>query len=183
MACVPLETPSFELGPRDYLNEFLTLISTLRGGQAKYVPLLLTKIDDMLSTMAGPLIPPLIFKTRAYDDDNDRFEEIGENTSSSHHSLLPAPPTLSTSSSDMSDISLMSNDDPFSMGLAPVTGMIPAANPQLPVPAATTFRGPRSRIVQPVYMTGDDIPKYEAGDDSYRLNVQPALEYYSTQFT
>ena len=103
---MPLETPTFELGPRDYLNQFLSLISSLRGGQARYVPLLLNKIENMLSTMAGPLLPPLIFETP-----NEGIEEVGDITSSSHFSMLQPPPTLSASSSDMSDFSFVGSDE------------------------------------------------------------------------
>ncbi|KAI9886744.1 MAG: hypothetical protein M1823_001453 [Watsoniomyces obsoletus] len=88
MSCVPVETTtsSLEWGPRDYLNEFLTLISTLRGGQAKYVPPLLEKVETMLSTVSGPIIPPLIYETGIGDgglldhgrvDDQEHELEMG----------------------------------------------------------------------------------------------------------
>jgi hypothetical protein len=48
MSCVPLDANPFELGPRDYLHRFLTLISTLRGGQSRYLPLLMSKISEVL---------------------------------------------------------------------------------------------------------------------------------------
>ncbi|KAL1311171.1 hypothetical protein AAFC00_001370 [Neodothiora populina] len=54
MSCVPFEQHTFEYGPRDYLNQFLSLISTLRGGQQRYLPLLLSKINDTLPTMPMP---------------------------------------------------------------------------------------------------------------------------------
>ncbi|KAF2095541.1 hypothetical protein NA57DRAFT_13197, partial [Rhizodiscina lignyota] len=52
MACVPQATlahaSSFENGPRDYLNRFIHLISTLRGGQSRYLPLLVNKVNEVL---------------------------------------------------------------------------------------------------------------------------------------
>lgn len=54
MSCVPFEQHTFEYGPRDYLNQFLSLISTLRGGQQRYLPLLLSKINDTLPNMPMP---------------------------------------------------------------------------------------------------------------------------------
>ena len=54
MSCVPFEQHTFEYGPRDYLNQFLSLISTLRGGHQRYLPLLLSKINETLPTMPMP---------------------------------------------------------------------------------------------------------------------------------
>lgn len=48
MACVPYEQRSFEIGPRDYLNQLTSLVTTLRGGAERYLPLLITKINDTL---------------------------------------------------------------------------------------------------------------------------------------
>ncbi len=203
MSCVPLETPSFELGPRDYLNEFLNLISTLRGGQARYVPLLLGKIDTMLSTMAGPIIPPLIYETTTTDE--DRFEDLGagdlwteEDRSNSHslQSLLaPAPPTLSTSSSDMSEFSLIggssSGDESFSMvSLAP-----PYTGGLLTTTTATTANVPQHH--QPMDRSHDRrgrrygqalLPDDEAAgypvvfDNVVRHDARPRPDYYGSQF-
>ncbi|KAK5111124.1 hypothetical protein LTR62_005323 [Meristemomyces frigidus] len=62
MACVPCEQHTFEYGPRDYLNQMLNLISNLRGGQQKYLPPLLTKINDSLPSMPMPgyALPPRV---------------------------------------------------------------------------------------------------------------------------
>lgn len=51
MSCVPFEQHTFEYGPRDYLNQLMSLISTLRGGQQRYLPLLLAKISDTVPSM------------------------------------------------------------------------------------------------------------------------------------
>ncbi|KAI9788301.1 MAG: hypothetical protein M1816_006987 [Peltula sp. TS41687] len=115
MACVPMGSTSLEIGPHDYLNHFLTLISTLRGGQARYLPLLLTKVNDVMSTMAGPIIPLLSF-----DEPQDgRVEEQSDGSNSSRSSRLFVPPSLSTASSDMSMYSTSSFNDSVSTGLGP----------------------------------------------------------------
>ena len=54
MSCVPYEQHTFEYGPRDYLNQLTTLISTLRGGQQRYLPLLLSKINETVPSMTMP---------------------------------------------------------------------------------------------------------------------------------
>ncbi|KAF2192543.1 hypothetical protein K469DRAFT_553174 [Zopfia rhizophila CBS 207.26] len=54
VACIPFSPSTFSLGPRDYLSRFITLISTLRGGQTRYLPLLLSKISDVLPNLPLP---------------------------------------------------------------------------------------------------------------------------------
>lgn len=48
VACTCYSPDTFALGPRDDLSRFLTLISTLRGGQSRYMPLLLAKLSEVL---------------------------------------------------------------------------------------------------------------------------------------
>ena len=56
IACVPLDplTSSHEQ-PTEYLNQFLNLISRLRGGASRYLPLLLAKVSDNLPSMTAPI--------------------------------------------------------------------------------------------------------------------------------
>lgn len=54
MSCVPFEQYTFEYGPRDYLNQLISLISTLRGGQQRYLPLLISKINETMPAMPTP---------------------------------------------------------------------------------------------------------------------------------
>ena len=59
MSCVPpspTQHPSSTTNPQNYLNQLLTLISTLRGGEARYLPLVMTKIRDTLPSI-GPALP------------------------------------------------------------------------------------------------------------------------------
>ncbi len=55
IACVPLDLSSCQPSPHDSLNQFLNLISQLRGGSSRYLPLLLAKISDNLPSMAAPI--------------------------------------------------------------------------------------------------------------------------------
>lgn len=55
IACIPFSPLTFSLGPQDYLSRFLTHLSTLRSGQTRYLPLLLSKISDVLP---NPSLPP-----------------------------------------------------------------------------------------------------------------------------
>lgn len=41
--------------PQDYLNQLLNLISRLRGGASRYVPLLMAKVAENLPNMSNPL--------------------------------------------------------------------------------------------------------------------------------
>lgn len=48
ISCVPLQTQSLQLEPRDFLHQFIHLINRLRGGRERYLPLLLSKVNDSL---------------------------------------------------------------------------------------------------------------------------------------
>ena len=62
MSCVPLESRKFEPGPQEYLNSLLTLVSTLRGGESRFLPLVMAKIRDTLPAIGGHLPQHLIEK-------------------------------------------------------------------------------------------------------------------------
>lgn len=63
LGCVPVGS-SFEFGPRDYLNQLLNLIQSLRGGQKRFMPLLQSKMHETLpssvpnSGLMWPINPP-----------------------------------------------------------------------------------------------------------------------------
>lgn len=57
ISCVPYEQDSMVYGPRDYLQQLITLISSLRGGQQKYMPLLLSKIHDTMPNAPAYNLP------------------------------------------------------------------------------------------------------------------------------
>lgn len=54
VAVTSFSPDAFALGPRDYVSRFLTLISTLRGGHARYLPLLMAKLSDVLPNLPLP---------------------------------------------------------------------------------------------------------------------------------
>lgn len=86
--------------PHDYLNQLLNLISRLRGGASRYVPLLMAKVAENLPNMANPLshMPPTL----------DAFIDGSPCTSSSTQSLRQNPsraPTSLTSPSQQSTFS------------------------------------------------------------------------------
>lgn len=83
MSCVPFPQHTFEYGPRDYLNQLMNLISTLRGGQQRYLPLLLSKVQDAVPSMNPSPTFPLI------PTNPSRFEELYDGTNSQSHSSNP----------------------------------------------------------------------------------------------
>ena len=62
IALMPVEPSSFVASPRDHLSHFLTLITSLRHGEARFVGLLRNKIrenlPDLAATLGLPLAPP-----------------------------------------------------------------------------------------------------------------------------
>lgn len=79
MACVPCEPAGFEVGPRDYLSHFVSLMGRLRGGQERYLPLLLSKVNDALP-QGLPQGLPLSFNT-SLGPSNQVYAIDGESSS------------------------------------------------------------------------------------------------------
>jgi hypothetical protein len=52
----PANPQPFTLGPRDYLHQFMTLLSVLRNGDHRFLPLLLSKVHEVLPTLANPML-------------------------------------------------------------------------------------------------------------------------------
>ncbi|KAG8526848.1 uncharacterized protein KY384_008277 [Bacidia gigantensis] len=59
MSCVP-NLPSDGAGSQHYLHQLLSLISTLRGGEGRFLPLIIAKIRDSLPAIATQLPPALV---------------------------------------------------------------------------------------------------------------------------
>jgi hypothetical protein len=96
MTYVPYEQQTFEFGPRDYLNQMMTLISSLRGGQQKYMPLLLTKINDTMPSMPTP---GYSITSAPGSSRLDELYESSQENSSGHNSSVTSPfgsPSLNT---------------------------------------------------------------------------------------
>jgi SP family general alpha glucoside:H+ symporter-like MFS transporter len=56
---ISTSTPSFELGPIDYLTQTTSLLSKLPGGSTKFVPLLLAKVNELLPELVTSLCESL----------------------------------------------------------------------------------------------------------------------------
>lgn len=86
MAIMPHEQASYGLGPRHYLNQLMTLISNLRGGQERYLPVLIKKVEDTLPSsshmMPGYMISAVPESVRSSGD--LYAESQGYNTSAPH---------------------------------------------------------------------------------------------------
>lgn len=55
MSCVPMSPTTFDNGPREYLNRLVSLISSLRGGQSRYLPLIQAKASEVLPNLQLPI--------------------------------------------------------------------------------------------------------------------------------
>ncbi|KAI9817848.1 MAG: hypothetical protein M1827_000967 [Pycnora praestabilis] len=97
MACVPIGVNRLLTGPRDYLNQLLTLISTLRGGDNRFLPLLLAKVGDALPALAAPMPQPL----PPYPT-NGRLEEIFDSSTSTESTPYGSPLMMPTLEMDIS---------------------------------------------------------------------------------
>ena len=101
MSCVPLESRKFEPGPQEYLNSLLTLISTLRGGESRFLPLVVAKVRDTLPAIGSQLPQHLIEKYDGFQTHGKRAErqvefkqEYSGASSSAGSSPFEAPPFM-----------------------------------------------------------------------------------------
>ncbi|KAI9764292.1 MAG: hypothetical protein M1840_008583 [Geoglossum simile] len=65
MKVLPAKSPSFEIGPPDYLVEMLRMLSTIRGGKSRYLPLLAAQVDEVLKIGCGNPIAEISFIPRS----------------------------------------------------------------------------------------------------------------------
>lgn len=56
LSLLPSNPDPFTLGPRDYLHQFVTLLSALRNGDTRFLPLLLSKVHDVLPSLVNPML-------------------------------------------------------------------------------------------------------------------------------
>ncbi len=101
MACVPVNSTTFEIGPRDYLAQLIKLISTLRGGHSHFLPILLAKVQETLP-LSGTLIPPSL-PFVAVDDQNEEYD-IG--STSPESARYNSPPVSATSGLEISGLAI-----------------------------------------------------------------------------
>lgn len=91
MSCVPIESRIFEPGPQEYLNQLLVLISTLRGGESRYLPLVMAKIRDTLPAIVAAL--PQQFNKKMASNGVDKVKQES-NSSSASSSPYSTPPFM-----------------------------------------------------------------------------------------
>jgi hypothetical protein len=92
LSLMPTPNDPFALGPRDYLNQFLGLLSTLRSGDNRFLPLLLAKVHDVLPRLASPMLQTVpVANTEKYgmDPNVDIFDGFGNAGMGSASSLPP----------------------------------------------------------------------------------------------
>lgn len=89
MSCVPIESCRFEPGPQEYLNQLLLLISTLRGGEDRYLPLVLVKIRDTLPAIGSALPQQLVMKTAGNGNGSGMTEQLKRESKSSSENSSP----------------------------------------------------------------------------------------------
>lgn len=79
LSLLPTPADPFVVGPRDYLTQFLTLISTLRNGDSRFLPLLLSKVHDVLPRLASPMLQtiPETVNSCVLDPNIDIFDGFG----------------------------------------------------------------------------------------------------------
>lgn len=56
LSLLPTPSDPFVTGPRDYLNQFLSLLSTLRNGDHRFMPLLMQKVHEVLPRLVNPML-------------------------------------------------------------------------------------------------------------------------------
>ncbi len=124
IACVPLDSNIFEIGPSEYLSQFLSLISNLRGGGSRFLPLLRAKISENLPSMATP-IPKAVMPIK-----EEYVDEMTSPLSIKSAPLFRPPPlVIRTAIPSVSDPHLVFSDmSPGSDGSTPLgTPTVPAA--------------------------------------------------------
>lgn len=89
MSCVPIESQNFGVGAQDYLNHLVHLLSILRDGKSRFLPLLITKIRDtlpphMAASITQPMMPIKIEQSpeSPFLQHQDSSEAHSSNTSS-----------------------------------------------------------------------------------------------------
>lgn len=70
----------FEPGPQNHLNQLLTLICTLRGGEPRFLPLIMSKIRE--KPQLAPMLPPHL-SVLVNTANNRSVEEVKQETSGS----------------------------------------------------------------------------------------------------
>ncbi|RDW83432.1 hypothetical protein BP5796_04923 [Coleophoma crateriformis] len=85
LSLLPPNPDPFSLGPRDYLHQFMTLLSVLRRGDHRFLPLLLSKVHDVLPRLVNPMLQTVPEKPIAEIDIFDGFGNGGMGVATGMH--------------------------------------------------------------------------------------------------
>lgn len=77
LSLLPPNPDPFQLGPRDYLRDFMTLLSVLRNGDNRFLPLLLAKVNDVLPRLVNPMLQTVPDTPANMCADVDIFDGFG----------------------------------------------------------------------------------------------------------
>ena len=94
MACVPINASNFEMGPLHYLTQLVNLMTTLRGGGSRYVPLVIARIQETLPNIAPSIIQSLDLELPDghYRGSKTKRSSSNSSTSSPFSTPLSTPP-------------------------------------------------------------------------------------------
>lgn len=174
LSLLPTPNDPFVLGPRDYLTQFLTLLSTLRNGDSRFLPLLLSKVHDVLPRLASPMLqtvpetpeskygldPSLdifdgfgnagmgVASSLPVHFDTKRIEEIGSSSSDSNQEATPftSPPIMPTGM-EFPGLADYGGFPDLSTTMGPQTGM--AAQQRLPPPMRQNSSSSNFSVIPP----------------------------------
>lgn len=141
---------SFEFGPKDYLHQLLQVISTLRGGETRFLPLLLAKVSEALPVMAAPIprIPDPVVKEEAEEIDDTQLDL--------------APTASALAARDLAPISVQTTVTDY--GILPYTPISPVPlNGLNGVPGINGVNGHHIAMgmQSPIATTGPQEPSYQ----------------------
>lgn len=164
ISCVPYEEQMMGYGPRDYLQQLITLISNLRGGQQKYMPLLLSKINETMPNAPGYNLPLPQPSTSSGTPDMYEGVESGRDTRSGPNSEESTPfgsPPLSVTSGQPNPFPQLARD-------ADLTSPVSAGFPDL---------GQSIRAGGTGLSTSGSVPMF--GDTIFQSSADPSVKYES----
>ncbi|KAF2230715.1 hypothetical protein EV356DRAFT_326838 [Viridothelium virens] len=104
MAILPMYPEDLELRPREYLSQLVSLLSRLRGGQQRFLPLLLSKINDTIPNLASSInfsISSMSSGTRPDDQHADSRSSSSSHSATSSSFSSPPASTPRAAYSDM----------------------------------------------------------------------------------
>lgn len=92
--CIPnAATPTFEVGPRDCLQELVNVLASLRGGHSRYLTTLLAKVENVLqlsSPLAGTFPSPFL-DHQSYRQQSSESERSRTSSPSDSEALVDFP--------------------------------------------------------------------------------------------